>query len=81
MWKLILKTWYQETPDEYYDEEIYYGELNEVTNFLNENCDYLEDWFPIVDIKIERVKSEEEFEKGLKENKKWNVLKNDSHSS
>ena len=50
---IYVKTWYQETPDFYYNELIRaFDTYQEVGKYLKNNIEIIEDIYPIVDIVI-----------------------------
>lgn len=55
MYEIILKTWYQETPEIEYDEvynNMRFLTIEEACNFLGENHEEILDNFPVLEITI-----------------------------
>ena len=50
MYEIILKTWYQETPDKRYDEvykNLGFEDMEEAVKYLNDNLETILDEFPV----------------------------------
>lgn len=52
--KIVLKTWYQETPDIEYEETIpeIFTSIDEALEWLSVNYEKILDWYPLTELKV-----------------------------
>lgn len=56
MYKIILHTWYQETPDIIHEEpydNMEFEHIIDAAEYLGKNIEYITEWFPVTKITIE----------------------------